>query len=101
MKNVLRKLGLAYVVIGSLLANIVWFSYMWPATWGAPSHVSFWQQVIGVGVIEPYAVISGGLRLVFWGPSLAVWGFSPQGYPFGKWLAPGFYSEPPPAPANH
>lgn len=88
----LRKGGIAYMQAGALLSTIMWLSYLWPVTWGAPAHLGFFQQAIGIFVIQPVAVFSAAIRLFLWGPSLAMWLISPQSYSFGEWLAPGFYS---------
>ena len=93
MKRILRKLGFAYIVIGAILANIMWVSYMWPVVW-APAHVTFVQQTIGIIKIQPVALFAAAVRLVLWGPALALWWVAPRDDSFGEWLAPGFYAEP-------
>ena len=79
MKDVLRRLGFAYLVVGGVLAGIMMFSYAW-GSWG-------------VALFHPGVWFGSVLRTVTWGPSLAAWVAAPQGYSFGKWLAPGFYAE--------
>lgn len=85
--------GPGYLLIGALLANIVWFIYMSSVSWGAPASLPLFDKMVAIAVVQPIAIMSAGLRLVLWGPSLAAWYVDPNGYPFGMWLAPGFYVE--------
>jgi hypothetical protein len=79
MKAALGNLVVAYLVVGGLLSGIMMFSYAWGSS--------------GIALFYPSIYFSSVLRTVTWGPSLAVWFVAPQGYSFGKWLAPGFYAE--------
>jgi hypothetical protein len=92
-KGILRQVGVAYVGIGGILASLLWFSYLFPLTGGASAHLSFWQQVRAIAVVQPIAVFYAGIRFVLWGPSLIVWTLWPRDHSFGQWLAPGFYSD--------
>jgi hypothetical protein len=75
----LRKLALAYLAIGCILSSIMLFSYAWGG-WG-------------IALFHPGVWVSTVLRTVLWGPSLVAWYAEPRGYSFGRWLAPGFYTE--------
>ena len=93
MRSLLRTIATGYVVGGVWFGTIVWLSYLWPVTWGAPASMGFFQQVIGVFTMQPIAILSGGVRFALWAPSLLMWALAPGEYSFGEWLAPGFYSE--------
>jgi hypothetical protein len=77
-------------VSGAVFANVMWVSYLWPVV---ARDLTFLQQVVGITVVQPIALMSAAIRFVLWGPSLALWMVAPQDYSFGKWLAPGLYAE--------
>ena len=80
----LRVWVYSYFAIGVCFAQILWVSFMIPHLW-PPSWTAF--------AVQPVAVMSAGVRLVLWGPSLVAWYADSNGYPFGMWLAPGLYAE--------
>ena len=82
-----------YFGIGFIFALIMWWSYMWPITWGSVSslsNTSFWERRTLYASVQPIAIYSSAVRLVLWGPSLALWiGADNLNYSFVQWLAPG------------
>jgi hypothetical protein len=80
----------AYLGIGAILAVTMWSSYLLGAMFTPSARFSFGQRV---GVSFKIHTVPSLLHAVWWGPSLAIWMVAPQGQSFGKWLAPGFYTE--------
>ena len=90
--DALRALTKMYFVIGAVLANILYASYLWPISyWGQLSDASLMARVIYGIKTQPRAVFWGVVRLVGWGPELAYWATSADDDPIGKWAAPGVY----------
>ena len=89
----LRKIAKAYLLIGALLGTIMWVSYLWATTWGAPAQLTFTQRMTLSATIQPMAFASSIMHGLLWGPSLVVWLSSPGEYSFGMWFAPGAYAE--------
>jgi hypothetical protein len=52
------------------------------------------SSVSGPLAIQPVALFASSLRVIAWGPELALWATSPNAYKFGNWLAPGLYAAP-------
>jgi hypothetical protein len=90
----LKKIGKADFGIGAVLGGIMWTSYLLgPLLMPAPTSVGFAQRVgMGFSGLQ-VAFVGSVVHAILWGPSLVVWMMAPQGYPFGMWLAPGFYAE--------
>jgi hypothetical protein len=84
MKAYLGYVFRTYIAIGVILGLIMWGSYAW----------SVGLSVSGQLAIQPVALFASSLRVIAWGPELAIWATSPNTYTFGNWLAPGLYAAP-------
>jgi hypothetical protein len=93
LRTFLRTVVLWYFYCGLVLGFIVWFSYMWGLHSNVPAEVPTDERLRATLRIQPMVALDTGTRVVGWGPSLAIWATTPNGYSFGKWLAPGFYAK--------
>jgi hypothetical protein len=82
-----KRLLLAYLRIGALLAVIAWGSFAWPLLFEAGAPLG--QRLGTLLLVQPAALLSAAIRLPLWAPSLVAWGLSPVPHPFSLWLAPG------------
>lgn len=82
-----------YFLVGFILAVVMWGSYLYPALRRAPDGVTVSDRILLAVRLQPIAILGGAVRFVLWAPGLAWWMVAPSGYPFGMWLAPGFYAE--------
>lgn len=89
MRTILKGLGQAYLVVGAILANILWLSYAWRGTWGAPGGIGFAQHTGFAGAMVAIGTLGAILRLLFWPFSLAVFLLDPQHPGIMHWLATG------------
>ncbi len=83
--NTLLKIGKGYLAIGAVLAAIMWLSYLLGAMFTPSARLSLGDRV---GVTFKIHTGPCLLHVVWWGPSLAFWMVTAQGYSLGQWLAP-------------
>lgn len=91
MKTLLRTILAGYFYCGFGFGFIMWLSHMWGLQAAVSAEVPMAERLKATWDIQPMVVLSTGLRIIAWGPSLAIWATTPSDHSFGKWLAPGFY----------
>ena len=89
MRGIWSVVGRAYLSVGGMLASILWCSYAWRGTWGAPSQMGFMEHTAFAGLMVGIGTLGGFLRLLFWPISLAAFVLEPGHPSIVHWLATG------------
>ena len=100
LKASAKIFAIVYLAIGSMLGLVMWGSYQY-AEWVVLYNAPWVKGGMIAAQVEAYALFTGAVRVVVWGPSVVSWIRSgKQGGSFGEWLAPGFYTTFGPMPAK-
>lgn len=87
-----KRLARIYLRIGAVLAAIVWSSFAYSLLFAATAPLG--DRLWALLLVQPAALMSAVLRLLFWLPSVAMWMTAPDLYTLVVWLAPGLYLGP-------
>lgn len=85
----LARIVREYLILGLVFGVILWGACsvnLWRA---APPDWSTEQRVRGVLGAQPMFLAFAAIRLVWWGPSMALWTVTSHEYSFLEWLGPG------------
>jgi hypothetical protein len=87
-----KRLARVYLRIGAILAALVWSSFAYALLFAATAPLG--DRLWGLLLVQPAALMSAVLRLLFWLPSAMMWTTAPDLYTLVIWLAPGLYLGP-------
>ena len=87
-----KRLVRIYLRIGAMFAAIVWGSFAYTLLFVATAPLA--DRLSALLVVQPAALLSALLRLLFWLPSAVMWLLAPEPYTLLMWLAPGLFIGP-------
>ncbi len=87
-----KRLAHIYRRSGAVRAVIVWSSVADSRLFAATAPLG--DRLRALLLVQPAALMSAALRLLFWLPSAVMWLTAPDLYTLVIWLAPGLYLGP-------
>ena len=82
-----KRLVRIYLRIGAIFAAIVWGSFAYTLLFVATAPLG--DRLAALLTVQPAALLSALLRLLFWLPSAVMWMTAPEQYALLMWLATG------------
>ena len=87
-----KQLAWIYLRIGAAFAAIAWGSFAFTLLFVATAPLA--DRLSALIAVQPAAVLTALLRLLFWLPSAVMWLMAPEQYTLLMWVAPGLYVGP-------